>query len=322
MNMKGNELAPPYVHEKGICESADIGEGTRIWAFAHVLQGARIGKDCNICDHVFVENDVVVGDGVTVKSGVQLWDGIRIGDRVFVGPNATFTNDRMPRSKVYPERFLQTHIEDDASIGANATVLPGIRIGRGAIIGAGTVVTRDVPAFATVVGNPARIVGYANVGRNAGIGKIASDSEVGAKAGDRKDLLVGRCYVQRIAEFFDMRGNLVALETQGGLPFAPARVFLVHGVDNWRVRGEHAHRSCEQFLVAAAGSLSVVVDDGKNRCEVHLDSPNMGLYLPPMVWGVQYKFTPSTVLMVLASQRYAADDYIRSYDEFLALLAK
>ncbi|WP_292633346.1 N-acetyltransferase, partial [Mesorhizobium sp.] len=101
-----------FVHQHGICESTSVGNGTRVWAFAHVLPGAVIGANCNICDHVFIENDVTVGDDVTIKSGVQLWDGVRLGNRVFVGPNAAFTNDRFPRSKHYPESFLQTIVED------------------------------------------------------------------------------------------------------------------------------------------------------------------------------------------------------------------
>jgi acetyltransferase-like isoleucine patch superfamily enzyme len=148
-----------FVHPQGICETSDVGGGTRIWAFAHVLGGARIGADCNVCDHVFIENDVVVGDRVTVKSGVQLWDGLRVGDDVFIGPNATFTNDHFPRSKRYEHETLVTRIEDGASVGANATILPGLTIGARAMVGAGSVVTHDVPAGAIVVGNPARVVG-------------------------------------------------------------------------------------------------------------------------------------------------------------------
>ena len=129
-----------FVHPQGLCDSTDIGAGTRVWAFAHVLKGAHIGADCNICDHVFVENDVVVGDRVTVKCGVQLWDGLRVEDDVFIGPNATFTNDRFPRSKHYPEKFAQTTIGRGASVGANATILPGVTIGQYAMIGAGAVV--------------------------------------------------------------------------------------------------------------------------------------------------------------------------------------
>lgn len=149
-----------FTHALALCESTKIGPGTRIWAFAHILPGARIGRNCNICDHVFIENDVSLGDDVTVKCGVQLWDGIEIGDRVFIGPNATFTNDRFPRSKQYPDHFLRTIVEDGASVGANATILPGLRIGRNSMVGAGAVVTKDVPAGAVVVGNPAILVRY------------------------------------------------------------------------------------------------------------------------------------------------------------------
>lgn len=139
-------------------EGAVVGARTRVWAFVHILPGARIGVECNICDHVFIENDVVVGDRVTIKSGVQLWDGLRLEDDVFVGPNATFTNDRFPRSKQWPEKFLQTRVGRGASIGANATILPGVVVGERAMVGAGAVVIEDVPPYTVVVGNPARPV--------------------------------------------------------------------------------------------------------------------------------------------------------------------
>lgn len=147
-----------YIHEKAICDSKDIGEGTRIWAFVHILKGAKIGRNCNICDNVFIENDVTVGDNVTVKCGVQLWDGLDIQNNVFIGPNVTFCNDLFPRSKHYPDKFLKTIVEEGASIGANATILPGIRIGKSAMVGAGSVVISDVPDSVVVVGNPARVV--------------------------------------------------------------------------------------------------------------------------------------------------------------------
>jgi acetyltransferase-like isoleucine patch superfamily enzyme len=148
-----------YMHPQALVESEAIGERTRIWAFTHVLPGARIGNDCNICDHVFIENDVIIGDRVTIKCGVQIWDGIRLADDVMVGPNATFTNDLFPRSK-QPFQLRSTIVEQGASIGANATILCGITIGAGAMIGAGSVVTRDVPPQAVVVGNPGRIIRY------------------------------------------------------------------------------------------------------------------------------------------------------------------
>ncbi len=150
-----------FVHERGLVEpGATIGAGTRVWAFAHVLGGAIIGRDCNICDHTFIENDVRIGDRVTIKCGVQIWDGVRLEDDVFVGPNATFTNDLFPRSKHYPEKFSETQVLRGASIGANATILAGRTIGEYAMVGAGAVVTKDVPPYAIVVGNPAVIRGY------------------------------------------------------------------------------------------------------------------------------------------------------------------
>lgn len=134
-----------FVHSHALCESSDIGKGTRIWAFAHVLPQAKIGSECNVCDNVFIENDVVIGDRVTLKCGVQVWDGITIEDDVFVGPNVTFTNDIFPRSKQYPAAFTRTIIRKGASLGANSTILPGIVINMNAMVGAGAVVTRSVP---------------------------------------------------------------------------------------------------------------------------------------------------------------------------------
>ncbi|MDH4443641.1 MAG: acyltransferase [Akkermansiaceae bacterium] len=149
-----------YIHPSAIVESDYIGSGTRVWAFAHILSGARIGADCNICDGVFIENDVIVGDRVTVKCGVQLWDGVRIEDDVFIGPNATFTNDLYPRSRDHSKPILESRVCTGASIGANSTILPGLTIGRKAMVGAGAVVTKSVPPFVVVMGNPGRIVGY------------------------------------------------------------------------------------------------------------------------------------------------------------------
>lgn len=152
---------PPFIHERALVETDMIGAGTRIWAFAHVMPGAVIGVDCNICDHTYVEGDVIVGDRVTLKSGVFLWDGLRVEDDVFIGPQATFTNDLMPRSR-QPFTLLKTTIRRGASIGAGAVILPGLTIGERAMVGAGAIVTKDVPTDAVVVGNPARVVRIAS----------------------------------------------------------------------------------------------------------------------------------------------------------------
>ncbi len=149
-----------FIHPTADVAECKIGDSTRIWQFVVVLKGAQIGKECNICSHTLVESDVVIGDRVTVKSGVQIWDGVRLHDDVFVGPNATFTNDTYPRSKQYPDKFQRITVCRGASIGANATILPGITIGENAMVGAGAVVTEDVPAKAVVVGNPSRILRY------------------------------------------------------------------------------------------------------------------------------------------------------------------
>ena len=152
-----------FIHPLSDVQTEIIGDGTRIWQFVVVLPEARIGRDCNICAQVFIENDVIVGNRVTIKSGVQLWDGLRIGDDVHLGPNATFTNDKFPRSKDYPNKYPVTTVGKCASIGGGAVILPGLLIGELAMVGAGAVVTRNVPPRAIVVGNPAHIIGYVEV---------------------------------------------------------------------------------------------------------------------------------------------------------------
>ena len=149
-----------FIHPLADVAESQIGQGTRVWQFVVVLKGAKIGADCNICAQTLIEGDVVIGDRVTVKSGVQIWDGSVIGDDVFIGPNTTFSNDLYPRSKQFPEQYNGVTIHNGASIGANATLLPGVTIGEKAMVGAGAVVTKDVPARAVVVGNPAKIVRY------------------------------------------------------------------------------------------------------------------------------------------------------------------
>lgn len=298
-----------FAHPQALVESTRIGRNSRFWAFAHVLPGAKIGEDCNICDHVFIENDVIIGDRVTVKSGVQLWDGLVVEDDVFIGPNATFTNDLFPRSKVYPDQFIRTNIHRGASIGANATILAGITIGRKAMVGAGAVVTRDVPPNAIVVGNPARIKGYVNT--------PAVVSEFVQPAGVLPSSRVAGVTFYSLPIVNDLRGNLSFAEYSDKLPFLPKRYFLVFDVPSTEIRGEHAHRHLHQFLVCVKGSCSVMVDNGCVTDEILLSSPAIGVHIPPMVWGVQYRYTPDAVLLVLASEPYDPDDYIRDYEVFL-----
>jgi acetyltransferase-like isoleucine patch superfamily enzyme/dTDP-4-dehydrorhamnose 3,5-epimerase-like enzyme len=316
--MKNGDAMKIFVHPNALCESTHIGSRTRIWAFAHILPEARIGEDCNICDNVFIENDVVIGDRVTIKNGVQIWDGIEVGDDVFIGPNATFTNDRFPRSKQYPEAFDRTLVQQGASIGANATILPGLTIGQQAMIGAGAVVTQSVPSNAIVVGNPARIIGYVEAG-----GADAIETTGAQNVEDERDtweIGVKGVMLYALPYIKDIRGDLSVGEFERQVPFKPMRYFIVHNVPNEKTRGQHAHRKCDQFLVCIRGRCSVVADDGINRREILLDRPSLGLYMPSMTWGVQYKFSSDAMLLVLASDYYDPEDYIRNYEDFIGEL--
>lgn len=148
------------IHPLSDVKTKHIGEGTRVWQFSVIFENAIIGRDCNVCAHTLIENDVVIGNSVTIKSGVYIWDGITIEDNVFIGPCVAFTNDKTPRSQQYPDTFLKTTIKSNASIGANSTILPGLTLGEHCMVGAGSVVTKDVPPYAVVVGNPAIIKKY------------------------------------------------------------------------------------------------------------------------------------------------------------------
>ncbi len=306
-----------FAHPESRVESSDIGARTRVWAFAHILKGARIGSDCNVCDHTFVEGGAVVGDRVTLKCGVQLWDGVTLEDDVFVGPNATFTNDPFPRSRRKPVQFTRTVVRRGASIGANATILPGITIGAGAMVGAGAVVTRDVPAGAIVVGNPAAVSGYVDE-RASGRGRLRT-REIRPGQTVEETPLIGGARLYELPRITDPRGHLSFAEIHQSLPFPVVRYFLVYGVPSREVRGEHAHRTLDQFLVCVHGSCSVRLFDGDASEEILLNRPDLGLHVPPLVWTTEYRYSADAVLLVLASDIYKEDDYVRDLDEYLAL---
>ncbi len=302
-------------HPTAIVETEDIGPRTRIWAFAHLLPTARVGADCNICDHVLLENGSVIGDRVTVKCYVQLGEGVTLEDDVFVGPNVGFTNDRFPRSRQWPAEYTRTLVKHGASIGANACILPGLTIGSMAMIGAGAVVTRDVPARAIVVGNPAFVKGYVDAADQAPA-PADRDSPLS------QTRLAGGAALLDLPHIQDPRGSLCFAQVGESLPFPVARYFVVYGVPNREIRGEHAHRSLNQFLVCVNGGCSVRLFDGQRSDEVRLDRPALGLHVPPMVWTTQYKFSSDAVLLVLASDVYQESDYVRDQDKYLAMLGR
>lgn len=202
-----------------------------------------------------------------------------------------------------------TVLMDGCSIGVGAVISAGVRIGLGAVVKAGAVVTGDVPPKAVLSGNPGTIVGYVDALENSSL--LASGDAAPSRLG------VDECALWPLPRFTDLRGSLTPMEFGQDLPFLPNRHFLVYDVPSADVRGEHAHKDCDQFLIAVHGQLSVVVDNGTDSTEVRLDRPDLGLFLPAGVWGVQYKFSSDAILSVYASHAYDNDDYIRSYREFL-----
>ena len=216
-------------------------------------------------------------------------------------------------------------LRDNVRIDAACVIGEGVTVGQGAWVRAGAVVLRSVPANAIVEGNPAQVVGYLN-GAHAerrpdprlvdihGLGNLARPAEVDLEVGDSALYLMRR--------ITDARGALTVGEVPTEVPFAPARYFVVFDVPSLELRGEHAHKQCQQFLICLHGSCRVLLDDGAQRCEVTLDRPDMGVFMPEMIWGTQYRYSPDAVLLVFASRTYEADDYLRSYDEFLAELER
>ncbi|MDB4915510.1 MAG: isomerase [Gemmatimonadetes bacterium] len=302
-----------FQHPQALVESTSIGDGTRVWAFAHVLPHAVIGRDCNICDHVFIENDVIVGDRVTIKSGVQLWDGARLEDDVFIGPNVTFTNDAFPRSKQYQAQVAHIVVKRGASIGGNATLLPGIVIGEHAMIGAGAIVSRDVPPNGIVRGVAARLSGF--------VGDARADVLVPAAETHALRTAVRGVQVKRLPAKVDARGSLSFAEHGAELPFVVQRYFLIYDVKAGASRGTHAHRALQQFMICIAGSCTLLLDDGTTRESIVLDDPTLGVHVPPMTWVTQYHASPDAALLVLASDAHDEADYIRDYAEFRTMVA-
>jgi len=300
-----------FLHSSAICESSQIGDRTRVGAFVLIATGAVVGTDCDIAEHVLIQGDVQLGNEVTVQSGARLVDGLTVESCAFIGSNATFTNKRFPKDQ--QTKKVQTTVCNGASVGANATVLAGITIGRGALVGAGAVVTRDVPPKAIVAGNPARILGY------VGVREWVSQESVAADIQTSPQPLIGSAFVRDLKMVRDMRGSLAVAECQSEIPFPVSRCFFVYNVPGKEIRGEHAHRACEQFLVCVHGQVRVMLDNSRAQSEVKLHSPRQGLYIPPMMWAAQYGYSEDAVLAVFASHNYDVDDYIRCYDEYVKL---
>ena len=273
--------------------------------------GTGIVSEVSADPGVVAPADFVLGAGCSVGAYAFIGPGCVAEDNVQIGARATVLAPE-PTSDVAAQRLL---VQSGATIGAGAVVCGANVIGRGARIEPGAVVTSDVPPHAVVAGNPSHVTGYVSAAAGGAPGRpiemVHAPKEVGAV------VLPNGVSVIRFPEVIDLRGQLTFGEVDGQLPFAVDRFFLVYGVASQELRGEHAHRSCHQLIIATTGAVSVLTDNGSELIEVRIDEPNIGVYLPPMVWGVQFRHTADAVLMVLASDRYDADDYIRDYDEFI-----
>ena len=303
-------MTDALIHEQALCEGARVGAGSRVLAFSHLAASTCVGRDCIIGTHVFLDHAVHLGDRVAIGSGAYVGKGIRLEDDVKVGAGATLAHLTEGSGDA---GFSPGLVRAGASVGANATILPGVVIGPKARIEPGSVVTRSVPSNAIVAGNPAQIIGYVGTVDNQVDPWASSPSGVHGTS-------VSGVTIRQMSEVEDLRGNLSVGELGRDVPFEVKRYFLVYDVPNMEIRGEHAHLVCHQFLIAAKGSLRVVVEDGVNREEIVLDKPSLGLHLPPMTWGIQYRYSPDAVLLVLASHHYDPSDYVRDHDRFLAMV--
>jgi dTDP-4-dehydrorhamnose 3,5-epimerase-like enzyme len=273
--------------------------GSRVHPLASVHPTARLAAD------VVIHSGAFVGAGAVVSSGCS------------VGPGAVLADADDDADRQAVERF--TVLKEGVRIGAQALLLPGITVARGAVVRPGAVVTRSVPQGAIVEGHPAVIVGYVGADRAAeAVPGLALDAPGARPAVGVRATAVRGVTVHQFPLHYDLRGDLTVGEFGQHIPFAPRRWFMVMRVPSREVRGEHAHRQCHQFLVCVSGQCSVIADDGQHKCEVLLDAPTRGIYLPPMVWGIQYRYSADAVLLVFASHLYDAADYIRDYDDYLA----
>lgn len=299
----------PDIDPTAACDAKRIGAHSRVLAFARLGPDVTVGEDCFVGDHAVLEGEVTLADDVQIEGGARIVGPVTVGRRAAVGVGAVLSGT---------ERTSGTAdivVGADAQIGANAAVLPGVSIGRSAVVRPGSIVTDSVPAHAIVAGNPARIVAYVESTDLA----VARERILTAAPEKTIETAVGGVTIHPVTHARDLRGSLAALEFRD-LPFVPLRAFVVFDVPSETVRGSHAHRVCAQFLVCLAGGVSCLVDDGTAREDLRLATADAGVYMPPMTWGTQWRYTHDAILLVLASHPYDPADYVRDYEEFLTLL--
>jgi acetyltransferase-like isoleucine patch superfamily enzyme/dTDP-4-dehydrorhamnose 3,5-epimerase-like enzyme len=303
------EGLPATVQPSALCESSSVGAGTAIGAFARIAPTATIGADTVIRENVVIEAGARVGSRVTIGAGSWIGPDAVVEDDVVLAANVTVLG--IGEDGVSPG--TPTIVRRGASIKAGSTIMDSITVGRGAVVEAGSVVLWPVPPFSVVAGNPAWTQRYLEA-ENLGRAEHMLLRGTGVST-----LGVGASHVCRFPEFIDVRGGLTVSDLSDEyVPFEPVRFFTVYAAPSGSARGDHAHRRCHQFIMCVAGSVWVSVDDGEKRKELVLDSPTLGVYVPPMVWASQFRFQPDSVVMVFASLPYDPAEYIRDYEQFLA----
>lgn len=265
-----------------------------------------------IDDWARIDAGALVEDGCVIKAGAYICNGVSVASGAYIGPGVAFVEARQSGS-------AGTRVENEAWIGANATIYPGVVIAAKAVVRPGSVVTRSIPPNAIVEGTPATIVGYVDTDdqHSSTVHLPRKGKGFGIEATP-----VNGVTIHHFPVITDLRGKLSVGEFERQIPFIPKRYFVVYGVPSREVRGEHAHIELKEFLVCLTGSCAVVVDDGSRKVEILLDAPSIGLYLPPMVWTVQYKYSSDAILLVFASDYYESSDYIRDYSEFIERLRR
>ncbi len=280
---------------------------------AVVHDGAVVAGSAKLGDCVVVYSGAQVDDDSVLHGFTQVWAGVQLGRGVTLGPGVVFEEFSAGAGDVV--------IGAGARVGAGSIISRGVNIGAGAVVKPGSVVAQNVPPYAIVSGSPIRITGYVST-HALGLSREPEQFNPNFPPGqDNVRIGVGDVTLHRFKKVHDMRGDLAVADIPKDVPFTPKRWFAVFNVPSEKTRGEHAHYRCHQFLVCLHGSCAIVADDGINRTEVLLDSPDMGVYLPPLTWGIQYKYTADAVLLVFASDAYDPTDYIRDYADFVRVVA-
>lgn len=308
--ISGEIMANPSDLNPGTAKNERLGSATYD---AYSPPSAENNPKSSIDARAFIDVRAVIEGGCTIKSGVHICGEVAIKQGTYVGPNVAFVE------KLDGTSSAGTVVGKQVRIGANSTIGAGVVIGDKAIVRPGSVVTRSVPPGAIVEGNPASIIGYVDACNDLIDTFKPSDNQNPRSVRSTPVKGVSVHYFPLVP---DMRGTLTVGEFERQIPFTPKRYFMVFDVPSREVRGEHAHHTCHQFLICVRGSCSVVADDGTHKTEVLLDTPYCGLNLPPMTWGIQYRYSPDAMLLVFASSYYDPEDYIRDYSDFLRLAGK